>query len=135
MLSVRTHVCVHLLRSRVLVGGSLSRNEVYLKAATFLCRPAGDTWISLFSTWWVLEISRISLALDRGAVESANQLHVHHLTDLVSVLGLFLPFLLLVIHVDPALPLPSEDRQLPLAPFLPAGLTGSLRSGAQAGLL
>lgn len=77
----------------------------------------------LFSTWWVLEISRISPALDWGAVESANQLRIYHLTDPVSVLGLFLTFLLLVIHVHPTWPLPWEDRQLLLAPFLPAGLT------------
>lgn len=86
--------------------GPLSRNEVYLKATTFLCRPVGNTCITLFSPWWVLEISRISLALDQGAVESANQLHIHHLTDPISVLGLFLLFLLLVIHVDPTRPLP-----------------------------
>lgn len=77
----------------------------------------------LLSIWWGLEISGISTALDWGAVESADQFHVHHLADLLSALGLFSPSLLLVIRVDPTLPLPWEDRQLPLAPFVPAELT------------
>lgn len=73
-------------------------------------------------------IPRLSLALNRGVVETADQLHVCHLTDLVSTLGLFLPFLMLVIHADPTLPLPWEDRQTAaLAPFLPIGLTWRVR--------
>lgn len=105
-------------------GGGSTEQELSVFESSHL--PLPPCWVymyRLFSTWWVLEISRISLALDRGAVESASQLRVYHLTGLVAVLGLFLPFLLLVIHADPTRPLPREDRQLPPAPFLPAGLT------------